>query len=399
MPLRYRIRNRLPYGFAGLIALLVVVALVLAVSGIGGGSREDLLRAAESLRPEPKSAAAGSDEGTGALAGATGDLEPNYAATDTEQSAAGTPQAQSSPVSPGITAAAQPSAGQQPSVAAAEPAATLSPGSAVPGPNAVFVFKAYGRAHGAGMCMDGVHYRALAGQDYHEILSYYYTGITFSTIDDGRPIRVKGRDGQVRTWSMRDYLYHLQEEPNDSPVEELKCLYVAARTYTLSCIARGKHTGSGYDVCSSGDCCQACDENKTTAAYPNNNAAVDATAGEIMTYDGAPIIAAYCGSCGGHTDNSEDVFGGQPLPYLRGKPDTYCSSSPRFCSVAEIAASDLGRRLNVGELKLVDLSNRTPGGRVRVARITGSAGTREISGRALAQIFGFTGTRIEYTFR
>jgi len=263
------------------------------------------------------------------------------------------------------------------------------------------VFNGTGRAHGVGMCMDGVHYRSLAGQDYHAILNYYYTGVTLSKTDDSRPIRVKGRDGQIRTWTMHDYLYHLQEEPNDSPMEELKCLYVAARTYALSCIARNKHTAQGFDVCSSGECCQACDENKNFAAYPNNNKAVDDTAGEIITYNGQPITAAYCGSCGGHTENNEDVWSGTPIPYLRGKPDDFCKNSPRFAWKITMAKSDLEAKLNsnpdttVGVIYGIDLSDRTPGGRVRKARITGSSATRTISGGTLQSLIGGQSTKFD----
>ena len=287
--------------------------------------------------------------------------------------------------------------------ATAEPSdastAALSNGTSVPSADATFVFKCYGRAHGVGMCMDGVHYRALDGQSYKTILNYYYTGISFSKIDDSRQVRIMGHDGQIRTWSMHDYLQHLQEEPNDSPMEELKCLYVAARTYALSCIARNKHTAQGYDLCSSGDCCQACDENKNVAAYPNNNKAIEETAGEIMTYNGQPIIAAYCGSCGGHTDNNEDVWGGAAIPYLRGRPDSYCSKSPRYITVKEMSVREFQGKFGVGDLKLVDLSDRTPGGRVKNARIVGSAGTKSITGAALEQMLGFRGLRIEYSFR
>ena len=304
---------------------------------------------------------------------------------------------------PASTPAIKPAPAQSTTMAASLPndnsPAALSPGTNVPGANATFVFKCYGRAHGVGMCMDGVLQRAQAGQSYRTILNYYYTGITFTKIDDSRPIRVKGRDGQVRTWSMHDYLQRLQEEPNDSPMEELKALYVAARTYTLSCIARGKHAGAGYDVCSSGECCQACDENKSIANYPNNNKAIDETAGEIITYNGQPIIAAYCGSCGGHTDNNEDVWGGAAIPYLRGKPDSYCAKSPRYITVKEMSVREFQGKFGVGELKLVDLSDRTPGGRVKNAKIVGSAGTKAITGKSLEDMLGFRGLRIEYSFR
>ncbi len=276
-----------------------------------------------------------------------------------------------------------------------------SGGTAGSGGDPVYYFQGYGRAHGVGMCMDGVYYRAQEGQDYRTILSYYYTGIQFSTIDENRPVRVKGRDGQIRTLTMRDYLRHLQEEPDHYPMEELKALYVAARTYTLSCIARNKHTAQGFDVCSSGECCQAFDENKSVDRYPNCNAAVDATAGQIMTYGGQPITAAYCGSCGGHTENNEDVWGGSAIPYLRGKPDDYCRHSPRFAWSASLTKADVESRLNsrsdtaVGSLYVMDLSDKTPGGRVKTARIVGSSAAKSVSGATIQSLFGFSSRKFD----
>lgn len=281
------------------------------------------------------------------------------------------------------------------------PPSAPSPGGPVPGPDAVFVFNGYGRAHGVGLCMDGVKYRALAGHSYTDIINYYYTGVQIGTVDDNQPIRVKGRDGQVRVLPLKDYLLRLAEEPESYPSEGLKVLSLAARTYTLSCIARGKHAGDGYDICSSGGCCQAFNENKDLPRFPNHNRAVTETAGQIITYNGSPIIAAYCGSCGGHTDNYEDVWGGTPVPYLRGKPDPFCSQAPNFTNTVEISVADLTRKLNVsvGTLELIDLSDRTPGGRVRNARIVGSSGTKTIPGKDLASRLGLPSTLLEYTFK
>lgn len=280
---------------------------------------------------------------------------------------------------------------------------SLSTGTSVPGPDAVFVFTGQGRAHGVGLCMDGVKYRALSGHSYADIIHYYYTGVQINNVDDNQPIQVKGRDGQIRTMPLKEYLYHLAEEPETYPYEGLKVLAIAARTYTLSCIARGKH--QGFDVCSSGNCCQAFSETKDLSKFPNQIRSIDETAGQVITYDGAPIIAAYCGSCGGHTDNYEDVWGGQPVPYLKGKPDSYCSQAPNFTTTVETSIADLTSKLrssagaNVGTLELIDLSDRTPGGRVRTARIVGSSGTKDIPGKDLAAILGFRSTRFDYTFR
>ena len=390
----------MPLAFLILIVVLIAASAFLVVADrVSGGV--DVERVAELLEPEPEYAAADGTDLEG-----TGRRQPQYAAGD-EQGGASVPS-QPGETPTGATPGSQPASPQPAPQAQAQAttsqAGTLNAGSEVPGREAVFVFKGYGRAHGVGLCMDGVKYRALEGQSCMDILNYYYTGVTLTRVDEQRPIKVKGRDGQVRTLPMNEYLYRLVEEPEDYPAEGLKVLYAAARTYTLSCIARGKHAGAGYDICSSGECCQAFSETKDLSKYPNNIAAVNATAGQALFYDGSPIIAAYCGSCGGHTDNNEDVWGGQPIPYLRGKPDPYCASSPRFCAVAELPVSQLESKLSasgsgVGSLTLVDLSNRTPGGRVRVVRLVGSAGTKEISGLALARLLGFSGTRFEYAFR
>ncbi len=260
-----------------------------------------------------------------------------------------------------------------------------------------YVFIGRGRAHGVGLCMDGVLYRALEGRSYRQILNYYYTDVQFDKTDDKRSVRVLCRDGKVRVYPLREYLYRLAEEPDTFQYEGLKALFVAARTYTLSCIARGKHESQGFDVCSSGSCCQAFDENKDISKFPNSVRAVNETAGEILVYKGRPIIAAYHGSCGGHTENNEDVWGGSAIPYLRGKPDDYCSRSPRFSWSLRLRRSEIESRLNaspdtrVGSFKAIDIKSRTPGGRVDDALVRGTDATVSVKGRILASRLGLPG--------
>src|SRR5688572_33014137 len=51
---------------------------------------------------------------------------------------------------------------------------------------------------------------------------------------------------------------------------------------------------------------------------PLSTRAVDETRGIIATYDGEPINALYTSTCGGRTEDSENIFN-QPVPYLRGR--------------------------------------------------------------------------------
>jgi SpoIID/LytB domain protein len=99
------------------------------------------------------------------------------------------------------------------------------------------------------------------------------------------------------------------------PAEALKAQAVAARSMALASL--GRHRADGFDLCAEGHC-QAyvglCDE-------PQIAAAVEATRGQVVTYDGRPIDAVYHANCGGHTDSSRDIWGGADVPYLRGVSD------------------------------------------------------------------------------
>ena len=60
------------------------------------------------------------------------------------------------------------------------------------------------------------------------------------------------------------------------------------------------------------------------AETPASDAAVAATRGQIVTYDGAPVVTYFFSSSGGHTENVENVWpGSTPEPWLRGVVDRY----------------------------------------------------------------------------
>jgi stage II sporulation protein D len=50
----------------------------------------------------------------------------------------------------------------------------------------------------------------------------------------------------------------------------------------------------------------------------STNLAVSVTAGIVPTYAGTPIVAYFSSTSGGHTENIENVWGGSPVPYLKG---------------------------------------------------------------------------------
>ena len=78
-----------------------------------------------------------------------------------------------------------------PPTASPTPTPTLIPSpTACPTSAPLFYFEGRGTDHGVGMSQQGARGRAAAGQTYDQILSFYYTGVDFSTVDGSKPIRV-----------------------------------------------------------------------------------------------------------------------------------------------------------------------------------------------------------------
>ncbi|MBV9923696.1 MAG: SpoIID/LytB domain-containing protein [Acidobacteria bacterium] len=97
-------------------------------------------------------------------------------------------------------------------------------------------------------------------------------------------------------------------------LEALKAQAVAARTYAVSNL--GRYAAEGYDL--TPDTRSQVYGGRSTE-HPLTDRAVSETRGRILTYKGAPINALYTSTCGGRTENGENIFGGAPVAYLRGR--------------------------------------------------------------------------------
>ncbi len=273
------------------------------------------------------------------------------------------------------------------------PGGGLSPRPAAAGGGTI-TFHGHGKGHGVGMCMAGVYYRALRGEDYRSIIQTYYTGVDFSTIDDNMHIRVKCRDGVVRTYTMAEYCMRQMEEPNSWPREGLKVTITAFRTYAYATMMRGKHAAEGFDICSSGSCCQAMNEAINPANVPNVVAAVNQTAGQVITYGGTPIVAAYSSCCGGFTATANEVWGGTGYPYWQAVYDDACAEASTHDWEVTMTWPDFEAAVNsrsdmaVGELYGFMIVSTGPSGRVTRVRLEGSAGAKEVAGYTFAAALG-----------
>ena len=74
------------------------------------------------------------------------------------------------------------------------------------------------------------------------------------------------------------------------------------------------------------------------------NKFVNDTAGEVACFDNVPITAYYHSTSGGKTANIEDVWGGNPIPYLKSIDDTgNGDESPRASWTYRISKSELSK--------------------------------------------------------
>ncbi len=120
----------------------------------------------------------------------------------------------------------------------------------------------------------------------------------------------------INILSLEDYLKAVvpsELSPYDfREIEAHKAQAVAARTYALKNLELNQKLGFDLD-----DTPRSQFYKGLSAEHPLSTAAVEATAGEAVLYEGELIDALYTSTCGGRTENVEDVFLGPALPYLR----------------------------------------------------------------------------------
>jgi stage II sporulation protein D len=96
-------------------------------------------------------------------------------------------------------------------------------------------------------------------------------------------------------------------------IEALKAQAIAARTYALR--NRGQFASQGFDLLPT---TRSQVYRGLASENPLSTRAVDETRGMIATYNGEPINALYTSTCGGRTEDSENIFN-EAVPYLRGR--------------------------------------------------------------------------------
>ena len=172
------------------------------------------------------------------------------------------------------------------------------------------------------------------------------------------------------------------------PAEALKVQAVAARSYAMTTNAGG--LGALFT--------QYADTRSqmyrgVRAETPATNAATKATANEVVTYAGEPVVTYFFSTSGGSTENVENSFiGSDPKPWLKGVPDPYDDISPSHrWGPLKFTLTDATRRLSgyvQGRLKRIKVVQRGVSPRIVRAQIIGTRGTSAITGPQLRRAFG-----------
>lgn len=115
------------------------------------------------------------------------------------------------------------------------------------------------------------------------------------------------------------YLKGIGETSNSSPQEYQRALLTAARTYAMYHVQRGtKHADENYTIDAKYD--QVYRGYGAEARDPAVVAAVDATRGQIVTYQGKLALTPYYSRSDGRTRSWTEVWGGGPYAWLVSVP-------------------------------------------------------------------------------
>lgn len=179
-------------------------------------------------------------------------------------------------------------------------------------------------------------------------------------------------------------------------VEAIEAQAVAARTYAFS--HRGQYGARDYDLVS-----DVMDQvyGGVKKERPIVTAAVWATRGEVLRYDGAFVKAYYHSTCGGQTEDIGSVWSKPPEPYLVGaNDDDWCSWSSYWewdevctrtwldSTVAAFVASEKKGGKSLGKLVDLKVTKRRVTGRVDQLDLVFEKGTLGVGGDRSRWVFG-----------
>jgi stage II sporulation protein D len=147
--------------------------------------------------------------------------------------------------------------------------------------------------------------------------------------------------------------------------ESLKAMAIAARTYAAR--MKGRHAHAGFDFCSTTHC------QRYISASARSTKAAQATAGQLLWFNGKPAFTVYSRSCGGKTEAVSAVWPDIDAPYLTSHADPYCSRDWTWAaSTEQISHALLQAGLQApAHLHSISAIRRTASGRAQTLSLDG----------------------------
>src|SRR4051794_168271 len=197
---------------------------------------------------------------------------------------------------------------------------------------------------------------------------------------------VGGKIRAINFVGLEQYLYGVvpSEMPYTWHPEALKAQAVVARSYALATRRSG-----AFDLY----------PDTRSQVYlgleherPSTNAAVDATAGQVVLYEGAVAKTFFFSTSGGRTASAEDVWG-TAVPYLVSVPDPYDGISPHHTwGPVAYTGAKLAKILKA-KGRVVDVQAQlNSSGRIKTLDVVGTKGTVSIAGATVRQRLGVRST-------
>ncbi len=221
----------------------------------------------------------------------------------------------------------------------------------------------------------------------------------------------------VNRINMEEYLYGVVPAEMEAgwPSSALEAQAVAARTYAIANLKTFETRGFDLLATVSSQVYRG-----VLLERASTNAAVDATRGQILTYNAKPISAFYTANNGGYSSSSKDIWGFD-VPYLQAVPDQFSASettpkgpaemanwltsrpqtysaNPKYSGRSQyrwtlwVSRKNMENRIKmndkIGQIKSLLVSKRGVGGTVSQVSITGTTGDYMIRGDSIRSKLG-----------
>lgn len=185
------------------------------------------------------------------------------------------------------------------------------------------------------------------------------------------------------------------EVPSSWPAQALRAQAVVARSYGVATERSGPF--DHYDDTRSQVYDGKSSETKAT------NAAVKATAGEVVQHHGETAVTYYFSTSGGQTENSEFGFsGGNAIPYLKSVTDPFDDASPVHTWTERLSDEKMEDELTAlfsGRLEKIEIVETGRSPRIVRARVVGSNGSQTVTGETLRNRLGLRSTWAKFVHR